>query len=241
MKSIIKTSNLSKCYDNATILNNINFEVKEGEIIGLLGENGAGKTTFLKLLYGILEPTEGEILILEHSPWYEREKILINLGIMIETPVFYDHLTAYDNLKIHLNYMDKTIDINELLKAVNLLNIEDKPVCKFSMGMKQKLAIARAISHNPSILLLDEPINGLDPVAIKDLRELFIQLKEKGTTIIISSHILNEILQTVESLVVISNGKLDNLGKIEDLMIKYGRETENFLIERLRGKNDETY
>lgn len=241
MEAIIRTHNLYKSYDDTPILKHISYEVKKGEIIGLLGSNGAGKTTLLKLLCGLLEPTEGEITVFGNCPWNDRHKVLKNLGIMIETPIFYDHLTAYENLEIHLEYLDKNADIENILKSVGLFNVGNKPVSKFSMGMKQKLAIARAISHNPSILLLDEPINGLDPVAIKDLRELFIQLKEKGTTIILSSHILGEILQTVESIVVISNGELDNLGKIEDLMTKYGRETENFLIERLRGKNDETY
>lgn len=234
MNPIIKIRGLCKSYDSSPTLNRINLEVQKGEIIGLLGSNGAGKTTLLKLLCGLLEPTEGEIFVFDHCPWSERDKALKNLGVMIETPVFYDHLTAYKNLEIHLDYLGKKADIANTLKSVGLVGVENKPVSKFSMGMKQKLAIARAISHNPSILLLDEPINGLDPVAIKDMRELFSSLKEKGTTIILSSHILSEILQTAESVVVISNGGLEHLGKIEDLQKQYGSETENYLIERMR-------
>ncbi len=235
METFIKTKNLCKTYDSTPTLSNINFEVKKGDLIGLLGSNGAGKTTLLKLLCGLLEPTEGEARVFSYSPWNEREKVLKRLGVMIETPVFYEHLTAYENLAIHLEYLSVKANINEVLKSVGLENVENKPVSKFSMGMKQRLGIARAISHSPDMLLLDEPINGLDPVAIKDMRELFISLKEKGTTIILSSHILSEILQTAESVVVISSGGLERLGKIEDLQNKYGDETENYLIERMRG------
>ncbi len=235
METIIKTQNLCKSYGNASVLSSINLDVEKGDFIGLLGTNGAGKTTLLKMLCGLLEPSEGEALVLGNSPWTERDQVLENLGVMIETPVFYDHLTAHENLKIHLEYLGKDADIDEILKSVGLTNIDGKPVGKFSLGMRQKLAIARAISHNPAILLLDEPINGLDPVAIKEMRDLFISLKEKGTTIILSSHILGEILHTVENVIVVSNGTLQPLGSIADLQNKYGDETENYLIERMRG------
>ncbi len=238
MKTIIKTHNLCKSYDTRQILNSINFEVKQGEIIGLLGGNGIGKTTLLKLLCGLLEPTEGEIEVCGNSPWDSREKVLKRVGVMIETPVFYEHLTAHQNLKIHLQYLDKKSDkdyINEILKVVGLDNVDNKPVSKFSMGMKQKLGIARAISHNPEVLLLDEPINGLDPIAIKDIRELLIKLKQTGMTIVLSSHILGEILQTVLSVVVIANGKLNYLGEIKELKNRYGDKVEDYLIERMRG------
>ncbi len=235
METIMKTQELCKSYDTTPILNHINFEVEKGELIGLLGNNGAGKTTLLKLLCGLLKSTEGKAEIFGFSPWDERDKVLKRLGVMIETPVFYEHLTAYENLEIHLEYLNVKTDINKILKSVGLTNIRNKPVSKFSMGMKQRLGIARAISHSPEILLLDEPINGLDPVAIKDIRDLFLTLKEKGTTIILSSHMLSEILQTAESIVMISNGSLENLGKIEDLQNNYGNNTENYLIERMRG------
>ncbi len=235
METVIKTNNVCKCYEDTLVLNNINLEVHKGEFIGLLGTNGAGKTTLLKLLCGLLEPSDGQIEVFGYSPWNDRDKVLSQLGVMIETPVFYEHLTAYENLEIHLEYLNVKADIEEILKSVGLSNVKNKMVSQFSMGMKQKLAIARAISHSPKILLLDEPINGLDPVAIKDMRELFISLQEKGTTIILSSHILGEILHTAESVVIVSGGTLKPLGKISDLQNKYGNETENFLIERMRG------
>ncbi len=235
METMFKTDHLCKSYGATSVLSHICFEVKKGEFIGLLGGNGAGKTTLLKLLCGLLEPTEGEIEVLGHSPWNEPDKVLERLGIMVETPVFYEHLSAYENLKIHLEYLNRQADINRILASVGLLAAGKKPVSKFSMGMKQRLGIARAISHNPDILLLDEPINGLDPVGIKDMRKLFLDLKEKGSTIILSSHILGEILQTAESVAVISRGRLERLGTMENLQKQYGNETENYLIERMRG------
>lgn len=131
--------------------------------------------------------------------------------------------------------MDVKTDIDKILSLVGLDDVKNKQVSKFSLGMKQRLAIARCISHKPKILLLDEPINGLDPAAIKDIRELFTNLKKDGTTIILSSHILSEILQTAESVVIISNGNLQQLGTIDVLKEQHGDEIENYLIERMRG------
>lgn len=240
METVIQTKNLQKDFDGTTVLKSINFEVKRGEIVGLLGINGAGKTTFLKLLAGFLEPTDGSVNVFSFCPWILRHEVLKRLGLLIETPVFYDHVSAYENLEIHLEYLneEKNTDkacINDALELVGLSNTKNKPVSKFSLGMKQRLGIARAIIHKPDILLLDEPINGLDPIYIKDIRNLLFNLQGAGTTIILSSHILGEILQTAERLVVISAGALEDLGKIEMLRQKHGGEIEDFLIERMRG------
>lgn len=235
MNSLIQVRNLCKDFGEKSVLNHVSLEVCEGEIIGLLGANGAGKTTLLKLLSGLLEPTDGQITVSSHNPWNERDMVLKNLGILIETPVFYEHLTASENLSIHLEYMDVKADIDNILSLVGLDDAKNKQVSKFSLGMKQRLAIARCISHKPKILLLDEPINGLDPVAIKDIRELFINLKKNGTAIILSSHILSEILQTAESVVIIANGNLQQLGTIDELKEQHRDEIENYLIERMRG------
>lgn len=154
---------------------------------------------------------------------------------MIETPVFYEHLTAYENLEIHLKYMGVNADIEDILQQVGLTSVEKKIVAKFSLGMRQRLGIARAISHKPKLLILDEPINGLDPIAIKEMRNLLINLRNKGTTIILSSHILNEVLQTAETIAVISNKTLEELGEISDLQKQQNKNLENFLLERMRG------
>lgn len=235
MDKLIQVRNLCKDFEDKSVLNHVSLEVSEGEIIGLLGANGAGKTTFLKLLSGLLEPTEGQIKISSYDPWNERDKVLRYLGVLIETPVFYEHLTAYENLSIHLEYMGVKTDIDKLFSLVGLDDAKNKQVSKYSLGMKQRLAIARCISHKPRILLLDEPINGLDPVAIKDIRELFINLKGNGITIILSSHILSEILQTAESVVIIANRNLQQLGTIDALKERHRDEIENYLIERMRG------
>lgn len=236
MEHTINVSNVSKKFDGKMILNHISFQAKKGEVIGLLGVNGAGKTTLLKLMSGLLELDEGEVSILGRNMWYERDKVLKNIGVMIETPVFYEHLTAFENIQIHLEYMGVQTDINQILTLVGLVGIDKKSVSKFSLGMKQKLGIARAISHNPKVLLLDEPINGLDPVAILEVRELLKKLKAQGMTILLSSHILNEVLETVENIVILSNGKLENLGEIALLKEQYGTKLENYLIERMRGR-----
>lgn len=235
MDKLIQVRNLCKDFEEKSVLNHVSLEISEGEIIGLLGVNGAGKTTFLKLLSGLLEPTEGQIKISSYDPWNERDMVLRYLGVLIETPVFYEHITAYENLSIHLEYMGVKTDIDKLFSLVGLDDAKNKQVSKYSLGMKQRLAIARCISHKPRILLLDEPINGLDPVAIKDIRELFINLKRNGITIILSSHILSEILQTAESVVIIANSNLQQLGTIDALKEQHQDEIENYLIERMRG------
>lgn len=211
-----QTHNLSKEFNGKCVVNHINLEINTGEIVGILGVNGAGKTTLLKLLAGLLEPTEGRCSINGRDPWSERDKVLKNIGILIETPMFYEHLSAYDNLSIHLEYMEVTCDIRNILEAVGLSGTDHKPVSKFSLGMRQRLAIARCMSHNPKLLLLDEPINGLDPIAIKEIRELLINLKSKGVTIVLSSHILSEIEQTVERVIIISNGSFIDDAKISN-------------------------
>ncbi len=233
MENIISVKNLTKEYDSNFILKNITFEVKKGEIFALLGRNGVGKTTLLKLLCGLLEPTEGEVFIFEKNLGLNKKNILKSIGIMIDKPIFYEHLTAYENIAIHLEYMQTDANIKEILNLVGLNAYDKKPVSKFSFGMRQKLGIARAISHNPKLLLLDEPMNGLDPVAIRTVRALFVNLKEKETTVILSSHILSEILQTAESIAVLSNGKMDKLGCVEKLQEMYNDKLEDFLIERM--------
>ncbi len=228
----IETKSLCKNYGEKSILNHVNLGVKSGEVMGLLGANGAGKTTLLKLLCGLLEPTNGDIAVFSQNPREKHDRVLSELGVLIETPVFYTHLTARENLAIHLAYMGKQADIEKILARVGLGTVNN-PVSKFSLGMKQKLAIARCISHRPKVLLLDEPINGLDPAAIKEVRALFLELKKEGTTILLSSHILSEVLLTCERLVVLSNGNLENLGSIQTLQETHKDNLENYLIERM--------
>lgn len=211
MSYIIKTNQLTKAYKGKEVVSNVNMKVKKGEIYGFLGPNGAGKTTIMKMLTNLVKPTSGEIEIFGEKLTDTSYEVLKRMGSIIEYPVFYDRLTARENLELHCEYMgyyDKKA-IDAALDLVKLKNIEDKSVKDFSLGMKQRLAIARAIITKPELLILDEPINGLDPVGIKELRDLFHMLcREYGITMLISSHILGEMEQIADTIGVISEGKL---------------------------------
>ncbi|MDQ1147542.1 ABC-2 type transport system ATP-binding protein [Bacillus sp. SORGH_AS 510] len=211
MSYIIKTNQLTKSYKGKDVITNVNMKVKKGEIYGFLGPNGAGKTTIMKMLTNLVKPTSGEIEIFGEKLTNTSYEVLKRLGSIIEYPVFYDRLTARENMELHCEYMgyyDKKA-IDQALDLVKLTNIEDKPVKDFSLGMKQRLGIARAIITKPEMLILDEPINGMDPVGIKELRNLFQMLsREYGMTLLISSHILGEIEQIADTIGVISDGKL---------------------------------
>lgn len=211
MTYIVKTNQLTKVYDGKEVVSAVNMNVKKGEIYGFLGPNGAGKTTVMKMLTNLTKPTSGDVEILGEKLTDRSYEILKRMGSIIEYPIFYEKLTARETLELHCEYMgyyDKK-EIAHVLNLVKLSNTENKQVKDFSLGMKQRLGIARAIITKPELLILDEPINGLDPEGIKELRELFKMLcKEYGITIIISSHILAEIEQLVDTIGVIKKGRL---------------------------------
>lgn len=213
MTYIVKTNQLTKVYEGKEAVSSVNMHVKKGEIYGFLGPNGAGKTTVMKMLTNLTKPTSGDIEIFGEKLTDQSYEVLKRLGTIIEYPIFYENLTAKETLELHCEYMgyyDKK-EITHVLDLVKLTNTEKKHVKDFSLGMKQRLGIARAIITKPELLILDEPINGLDPVGIKELRELFKMLcKEYGITIIISSHILGEIEQMADTIGVIKNGRLIN-------------------------------
>lgn len=208
---IIETKNLSKIYYNNTVVDSINMHVEKGKIYGLLGKNGAGKTTTMCMLLNLAYPTSGEIYLFgKNSKKYTKE-IYSNIGSIIETPGFYENLTAYENLKI-ISKLRKDFypqNINLVLEMVNLENSKSKKFKDFSLGMKQRLGIAAAIMHNPELLILDEPINGLDPFGIKEIRTLLKRLShEYGITILISSHILSEIENIADVIAIMDKGIL---------------------------------
>ncbi|TDK53383.1 ATP-binding cassette domain-containing protein [Bacillus salipaludis] len=184
--------------------------VSKGSVYGLLGVNGAGKTTIFKLLLGLLHPTAGQIEIFGKDIQIGENCILRDVGNMIETPIFYEHLSAIENLEIHLSYMGiQNTDIQKTLGTVGLHDIGNQPVSQFSLGMRQRLGIARAIIHQPKLLILDEPINGLDPVGIREMRELFKDLvKKHDMTILVSSHILSEIEHIADVIGIIVDGSI---------------------------------
>jgi ABC-2 type transport system ATP-binding protein len=226
MTYLLKTNRLTKVLQGKEVISDVNMHVKKGEIYGFLGPNGAGKTTIMKMMTNLMKPTSGDIEIFGEKLTDTSYEILKRMGTIIEYPIFYDKLTAKENLYLHCEYMgyyDKQA-MKHALNLVNLHNVDNKKVKDFSLGMKQRLGIARAIMTKPELLILDEPINGLDPIGIKELRELFKMLcKEYGITILISSHILGEIEQIADTIGVIQNGKL-----IKEVSMKSinGKQTE---------------
>lgn len=208
---ILKTYNITKKYGNQIAVNNVNMTIKKGEIYGFIGQNGAGKTTLIRLITGLIHKTNGDIELLGASSESELNKARTMVGSLIETPSFYNNMTARENLEVsrRIRNIPGNKCIDEVLELVGLNNIEKKKVKDFSLGMKQRLGIANAIMGNPRLLILDEPINGLDPMGIVEIRELLKKInKEKDMTILISSHILSELSELATTYGIISNGKL---------------------------------
>lgn len=211
MQSIIQTYNLTKTYKNTNVVSGLNLNVKKGQIYGFLGQNGAGKTTTLRMILGLIKPSNGEVKLFDEiNPSREIYK---KIGSIIEYPGFYSNLTGEENLEIHRRMME--IENKEYIKealesaGLDLSSIKNKKVKNYSLGMKQRLGLARALLNKPELLILDEPTNGLDPIGIKNMRETLINLcKNKGITILISSHLLSEIEQLVTEIAIIHKGKL---------------------------------
>lgn len=233
----INVKNCYKSYDQQPVLENCSLAVKQGEIYALLGKNGAGKSTLFKLLTGLAQADMGEIEILGRARQDNDKRWLVDLGFFVNEPVFYGHLTATENLALHLAYMDfPTDNIAESLRLVGLEPDNEQPVKTYSMGMKQRLGIARALSHDPQLLILDEPINGLDPAGIRQMRKLFIKLvKEEGKTLVISSHILAEIEQVADRVGVLVAGEIIVEKDLAVLKQEHGTELENYLIDVMEG------
>ena len=211
MEYILKTYKLTKEFKNFSAVKNLNMNIKQGDIYGFLGENGAGKTTTIRMIMGLMKVTSGEIELFSEKDSKQNRNLLQRIGSMIEYPGFYPNLTAGENLEIHRRMMgmqDKNCII-ESLKITGIEDVKDKKVKEFSLGMKQRLGIARAMLHHPEFLILDEPTNGLDPSGIKETRELILDLcKTQGITFLISSHILSEIQQMATKIGIIHKGKL---------------------------------
>ena len=207
MEYVIETRSLTKRFPNKTAVNKADMHVEKGAIYGLIGKNGAGKTTAMKMLLGIIAPTEGEITLFGSKDLAaERRRI----GSLIEAPGIYKNCTAYENMK-RFSYLAGGTDeeINELLNFVGLGTVGSKKAGAFSLGMKQRLGIAIALLGDPELLILDEPINGLDPAGIKEIRDLILKLnKEKGVTFMISSHLLDELGKIATAYGIINDGKL---------------------------------
>ncbi|MGK5506567.1 ABC transporter ATP-binding protein [Brevibacillus formosus] len=229
MTYVLRTNQLTKVFMGKEVVSNVNINIRKGEIYGFLGLNGAGKTTIMKMITNLVKPTSGEIEIFGEKLTDTSYHLLGRMGTIIEYPIFYDNLQARENLDIHCEYMGyhNKNAIEEALELVKLSNIKGKAVKDFSLGMRQRLGIARAIVTKPEMLILDEPINGLDPVGIKELRDLFkILSKEYGLTVLLSSHILGEIELIADTIAVIDQGKL-----IQEVSMEQVRDQKAEYIE----------
>jgi len=220
--NIIETTNLTKRFGKFVAVDQVNLQVPTGGIYGFLGPNGAGKSTTIRMLLGLIKASNGEVDVFGKSIKRERMAILKRIGSMVESPSYYGHLTAHENLEISRRILgvDKS-EIDRVLDIVQLTSVRNKVVKKFSLGMKQRLGIAQALMGNPELLILDEPTNGLDPSGIIEIRELIKRLPHQfGITVLISSHILSEIELMATHVGIINHGKLLFQGTIEELRSK---------------------
>ena len=236
-EKILKVRNVAKAFDGREMIHGMNLSVERGMIYGLLGVNGAGKTTTFKMITGLLRPDSGEIIFSGTSVSGQDKGFLREMGILIETPVFYEHLSARENLELHLQYMGCGVDkVEEALNRAGLQNTGRQPVSKFSLGMRQRLAIARAISHGPKLLVLDEPVNGLDPVGIRQMRELFLSLaRESGMALLISSHILSEIEHVADWVGVLADGSIAKEVSMAQVRKDCPEGLEDYFFNLMRG------
>ena len=223
---IVETKNLTKQYGAQKSVANLNIHVRKGRIYGLLGRNGAGKTTTMKMLLGLTKPTSGEVMIWGQPLPGNEKKLLSRIGSLIESPGFYPNLTATENLQIFasLRGVPNRHAIRDALDLVSLPYKDKKLFSQYSLGMKQRLAIALAVMHDPELLILDEPINGLDPIGIAEVRSFIRELCDvKGKTILISSHILSEIALLADDIGIIDKGVLLEEETLAELEAKSSR------------------
>lgn len=214
MKHILETECVTKEFRGHPAVCGVSLQVPECCVYGLLGPNGAGKSTILKMLTGILRPTGGRVLFDGH-PWSRKD--LAEIGALVETPPVYENLSAWENLKLRaLLLRIPDARIREVLGLVALSDTGKKKAGAFSLGMKQRLGIGIALLNHPKLLILDEPVNGLDPIGIRDLRRLIRRFPEEGITVIVSSHILSEIEQTADYIGIMAEGVLGYQGEMPD-------------------------
>jgi ABC-type multidrug transport system ATPase subunit len=211
MQRIVSVQHLSKQFKNLTAVKDLSFSVNEGDVYGFLGQNGAGKSTTIRMLLTLIQPTTGDIEIFGLNLKNHRKEILRNIGAVIEKPDTYKYLTAFENLKLFAELSGVSLPKQQLMQQLEMVGLADRAKDKvgtFSQGMKQRLGIGIALVHNPQLIVLDEPTNGLDPQGIADIRNLILHLsKDLHKTLIISSHLLNEIEQIATKVLIIDKGK----------------------------------
>ncbi len=222
MPAIIKVNNLSKQFKEINAVDDLSFTVEQGDVYGFLGQNGAGKSTTIRMLLTLIKPSGGEISIFDKNLSTHRSDILKQVGAVIEKPDLYKYLSAYDNLAIFAKMSGIKADRKLLMEQLKMVGLDERAGSKvktFSQGMKQRLGIAVALVHNPQLIILDEPTNGLDPQGIADMRNLILHLsREMGKTIVVSSHLLSEIELVANRMIIIHKGKKIVEGKVAELL-----------------------
>ncbi len=238
METILTLKNLDKKFGRVHAVNNLSFDIKKGNVYGILGPNGSGKSTTLGIILNVVNKTSGNF------SWFDgnlsTHQALKKVGAIIERPNFYPYMTAIQNLSLICKIKDtSTENINEKLKIVNLFERRNSKFKTYSLGMKQRLAIASALLNNPEILILDEPTNGLDPQGIHEIREIIQKIAKSGTTILLASHLLDEVEKVCSHVVVIREGVKLYSGRVDEMSISYGlfelntKEPKNKLISTL--------
>ena len=240
MRNIVEIKEVFKTIDKEEILSGINLQIAEGEIYGFLGPNGAGKTTLMKCMLSLSTITSGSIEIFGKNLQEHREEILSQIGSIIESPIFYDNYTAKEILEIHAQYMGKNIIESDIIRALRMVGLKNttKKVKEFSLGMRQRLGLARAFLTKPKLLILDEPINGLDPEGIRWVRNFLQSFVNEGKTVLMTSHYMSELELTVDHLVGISNGKIVIDAPTKDILKQFGSFEEAY-FKALEGKEGE--
>lgn len=219
---MLSVSHLSKSFGNFQAVNDLSFTVKGGEVYGFLGQNGAGKSTTIRMILSLIRPSSGNIEVFGKSLQKDREAILQRIGAVVEKPDLYRYLSGYENLSLFAKLSSNHISKAEIMDCLTLVGLDKRakdPVRVYSQGMKQRLGIAVALVHNPDLIILDEPTNGLDPQGIADIRNLILMLsRERGKTILVSSHLLSEIEQVADSMLIINKGRKVVEGRVNELV-----------------------
>ena len=218
MSIVLSIKNIAKSYGSVRALNGVSFDVPQGSVFGILGPNGSGKTTLLGIVMDVLKANTGDFHWFGQPGSPEQRK---KIGSLLETPNFYSYMSAIDNLKITQSISGRgtTADIDAVLKKVNLYDRRRYRFNSYSLGMKQRLAIGAALLGNPKVLVLDEPTNGLDPVGIAEIRQLIIELRDQGHTIIMASHLLDEVEKVCTHVAILKSGNLLTTGNVEEVMM----------------------
>ncbi len=222
-KEVLKVQNLTKKYGSKIVVNDINFSIEEGDIFGFLGPNGAGKTTTIKMILNLINKDNGQVYVNGKDLSDNFNECISKIGAVVETPKFYEYLTGYQNLKQIAN-LEKNVNnakIMEVLKIVRMEKRAKEKVQTYSLGMKQRLGLARALLNNPKLIILDEPTNGLDPQGMKDIRELIKKLSvENNITFLISTHLLHEVEQICNKVAILKEGEIVSYDTVQNLLNK---------------------